>query len=108
MRIHYHDPHHDPYHDPYHKTSTMTRTMTRIMTRTVNSRCSDAARTIAEGVSYDVCCRVGAGSDEDEKRVKEETGATLRCFPLEQPAGPHTCFMTGAAASEVALFAKAY
>lgn len=49
-----------------------------------------------------------AGSDEQEKQVKEETGATLRCFPFEQPAGPHSCFLTGEAAAEVALFAKAY
>lgn len=49
-----------------------------------------------------------AGSDAQEKQVKEETGATLRCFPFEQPAGPHMCFLTGEAASEVALFAKAY
>lgn len=49
-----------------------------------------------------------AGSDDDERRVKEETGATLRCFPFEQPAGPHTCIMTGGEAAEVAIFAKAY
>jgi prolyl-tRNA synthetase len=49
-----------------------------------------------------------AGSSEHETQVKEETGATLRCFPFEQPPGPHTCLMTGAAAAEVALFAKAY
>ena len=49
-----------------------------------------------------------AGSDEDETAVKEETGATLRCFPLEQPEGGMTCVMTGVAGAEVALFAKAY
>eukprot|EP00873_Tetraselmis_striata_P010595 jgi/Tetstr1/430859/TSEL_002001.t1 len=49
-----------------------------------------------------------AGSDADEKRVKEETQATLRCFPFEQPAGPYTCFLTGGTAERVALFAKAY
>uniref|UniRef100_A0A7S0RZ60 proline--tRNA ligase n=1 Tax=Chlamydomonas leiostraca TaxID=1034604 RepID=A0A7S0RZ60_9CHLO len=49
-----------------------------------------------------------AASDEDEKRVKEETQATLRCFPFEQPAGPHTCLMTGKPADEVAIFAKSY
>ena len=27
--------------------------------------------------------------------VKEETGATIRCFPFDQPAGPHTCLYTG-------------
>jgi prolyl-tRNA synthetase len=49
-----------------------------------------------------------AGSDEDEVSVKEATGATLRCYPFEQPGGPHVCFMTGQPAEEVAIFAKAY
>ena len=49
-----------------------------------------------------------AGTDDQEKQIKEETGATLRCFPFEQPAGPHICFLTGGGADEVALFAKAY
>ncbi|KAL6753740.1 prolyl-tRNA synthetase [Haematococcus lacustris] len=49
-----------------------------------------------------------AASDDDERRVKEETQATLRCFPFEQPPGPHTCLMTGQPATEVAIFAKSY
>ncbi len=49
-----------------------------------------------------------AGSDEDELRVKEETGATIRCFPLDQPEGPGTCLMTGQKAERIAIFAKAY
>ena len=44
------------------------------------------------------------GSDEDEKRVKEETGATIRCFPFEQPAGPHKCIERRGAAKEVCIF----
>lgn len=49
------------------------------------------------------------GSDDDERRVKEETGATLRCYPFEQPDGEAgTCFYTGQPAHEVALFSKAY
>lgn len=48
------------------------------------------------------------GSDEDERRVKEETGATIRCFPFEQPSGEGPCLLTGQAAKRVALFAKAY
>ena len=46
--------------------------------------------------------------DEQEKEIKEETGATIRCFPFEQPAGPHACLMTGAPAAEVCIFAKSY
>ena len=50
-----------------------------------------------------------AGSNDDERRVKEETGATLRCYPLEgQPDDTGECLLTGKPAEEVAIFAKAY
>jgi prolyl-tRNA synthetase len=49
-----------------------------------------------------------AGSGEDEARIKDETGATIRCFPLEQPGGAGTCLYTGSKAEKIALFAKAY
>lgn len=49
-----------------------------------------------------------AASDEDETRVKEETGATIRCFPFEQPQHNSICFYSGNPASEVAIFAKSY
>ncbi|KMS99287.1 hypothetical protein BVRB_2g046160 [Beta vulgaris subsp. vulgaris] len=49
-----------------------------------------------------------SASDKDELKVKEETGATIRCFPFEQPQGAKTCLMTGNAAEEVAIFAKSY
>lgn len=50
-----------------------------------------------------------AGSDEDETMVKQDTMATLRCIPFDQPEGePGPCFMTGKEAKEVAIFAKAY
>ncbi|KAK9293171.1 hypothetical protein L1049_021159 [Liquidambar formosana] len=49
-----------------------------------------------------------SASDEEELRVKEETGATIRCFPFEQPQGTKTCLMTGNPADEVAIFAKSY
>ncbi|CAN1746146.1 Proline--tRNA ligase, chloroplastic/mitochondrial [Linum perenne] len=49
-----------------------------------------------------------SASDEDEARVKEETGATIRCFPFDQPKGTKTCLMTGQPAEEVAIFAKSY
>lgn len=47
-------------------------------------------------------------SDKEELKVKEETGATIRCFPFEQPEGTKTCLMTGSPAEEVAIFAKSY
>lgn len=49
-----------------------------------------------------------AGSDEQERQIKTDTGATIRCIPLEQPSGTGTCFYTGNEAKEVVLFAKAY
>ncbi len=54
-------------------------------------------------------CGRWAGSDDDERRVKEETGATLRCYPLEgQPDDTDACILTGEPAPEIAIFAKAY
>jgi prolyl-tRNA synthetase len=49
-----------------------------------------------------------AGDDDDERRVKDDTGATLRCYPLEQPGGESRCLLTGKTARRVALFSKAY
>ena len=49
-----------------------------------------------------------AGSDEDELKVKEETKATIRCIPMDQPGGEGACFYTGKPAKEIAIFARAY
>jgi len=49
-----------------------------------------------------------SASDADELKVKEETSATIRCYPFEQPEGTKKCFMTGNPAEEVAIFAKSY
>ena len=49
-----------------------------------------------------------AGSDDDERRVKDETGATIRCFPFEQAQQRGPCLISGAAEGEVALLARAY
>lgn len=49
-----------------------------------------------------------AGSSEDEQRIQEETKATLRCIPLEQPDGGGVCFFTGKPATQQAIFARAY
>ncbi len=47
------------------------------------------------------------GTREDEKDIKSETTATIRCFPLgEQAKG--TCFYTGKKDVPLAVFAKAY
>ncbi|MBW4436602.1 MAG: proline--tRNA ligase [Pleurocapsa minor GSE-CHR-MK-17-07R] len=49
-----------------------------------------------------------AGSDADLTKIKQETAATHRCTPLEQPGGSGTCFFTGQPADSVAIFARAY
>ena len=48
------------------------------------------------------------GSDDDELAVKDETGATIRCFPFDQPDSQGECVKSGRIADRVALFAKAY
>ncbi len=49
-----------------------------------------------------------AGSTEDEAAIKDETKATLRCIPVDQPGGTGTCVYTGKPATEMAIFGKAY
>jgi prolyl-tRNA synthetase len=49
-----------------------------------------------------------AGDNAEELRVKEETKATIRCFPFEQPQGTGTCFFTGRPTGQIALFGRAY
>ncbi|MEZ4862657.1 MAG: proline--tRNA ligase [Caldilineaceae bacterium] len=49
-----------------------------------------------------------AGSDAEEKQVQQETRATHRCYPLDQPGGEGVCFYTGKRATQQAIFARAY
>lgn len=49
-----------------------------------------------------------AGSVEDEKRLKEENQATVRCFPLATLDQRGTCIMTGKADARLALIARSY
>jgi prolyl-tRNA synthetase len=48
------------------------------------------------------------GSAGCEQRIKDETKATMRCIPLEQPGGPGKCICCGQPAKEKAVFGKAY
>ncbi len=48
------------------------------------------------------------GATACEERVKEETKATTRNIPLEQPGGSGRCIVCGAPAHEIAIFARAY
>lgn len=49
-----------------------------------------------------------AGDDTDERRVQQETKATHRCYPLEQPGDKGVCFFTGKQATRQAIFGRAY
>ena len=48
------------------------------------------------------------GKAECETRVKEDTKATIRNIPLEQPGGSGRCICCGEPAAEKAYFSKAY
>ncbi len=48
------------------------------------------------------------GSADCEARIKEETKATNRCIPFDQPEGEGRCIYCGKPAYEKAYFARAY
>ena len=48
------------------------------------------------------------GTPETEARIKEETKATIRCIPLNQPAEEGKCILTGKPSKRRVLFARAY
>ncbi len=43
-----------------------------------------------------------------EEQIKDDTKATTRCIPLEQPGGEGVCIHCGKPSKEKAIFAKAY
>jgi prolyl-tRNA synthetase len=59
---------------------------------------------VEKGFAFSWWC---GGSDCEEK-IKEETKATMRCIPLEQPGGSGKCIFCGQPAADKAIFAKAY
>jgi prolyl-tRNA synthetase len=48
------------------------------------------------------------GDPECEARVKEDTRATIRCIPFEQPGGTGKCVVCEGIATEKVYFARAY
>jgi len=48
------------------------------------------------------------GSADCEAKIKEETRATMRNIPLEQPGGSGKCVYCGQAAADRAIFGRAY
>lgn len=49
-----------------------------------------------------------SGDPQAEARIKEQTKATLRCYPLDQPGGEGPDLVTGKPTGRQALFAVAY
>jgi prolyl-tRNA synthetase len=47
-------------------------------------------------------------SKESEQKIKEETKATVRCIPFDQPAGKGKCIFSGEETETEVLFAIAY
>ena len=48
------------------------------------------------------------GNVECEAKIKEDTRASNRCIPLDQPGGSGPCIVCGDESQEVAIFARAY
>ena len=48
------------------------------------------------------------GTAETEKKIKEETRATIRCIPLDGEVEPGVCVLTGKPSARRVLFAEAY
>lgn len=48
------------------------------------------------------------GTPETEAKIKEETKATIRCIPLENPQEIGKCMYSGKVSSQRVIFAKAY
>ncbi|MBL7025691.1 MAG: proline--tRNA ligase, partial [Candidatus Marinimicrobia bacterium] len=48
------------------------------------------------------------GSAEVEEKIKNETKATIRCIPFEQPEASGKCVYTGDDSTQQVIFAKAY
>jgi prolyl-tRNA synthetase len=48
------------------------------------------------------------GTTETELKIKEETGATIRCIPLDNVQEDGVCILTGKPSTQRVLFARAY
>jgi prolyl-tRNA synthetase len=59
---------------------------------------------VSEGWAFSWWC----GSADCEAKVKEDTRATTRCIPLDQPGGHGKCIVCGEEASEKVIFGRAY
>ncbi len=59
---------------------------------------------IEEGFARAYWC----GDEACEDKAREETQATIRCLPIEQPDGEGECIVCGKSTKDLAIFARAY
>ncbi len=59
---------------------------------------------VETGFAFSFWC----GGAKCEEQIKEETKATMRCIPLDQPGGEGRCIFCGQPAKEKAIFGRAY
>jgi len=59
---------------------------------------------VETGFAFSFWC----GRAKCEEQIKEETKATMRCIPLDQPGGEGRCICCGEPAKEKAIFGRAY
>jgi len=76
--------------------------------RDANTRETNDYESFKEAVAQGFARAWWCGRIECEDKVKEETKATTRCIPFDQPGGSGRCVVCGESASEVAIFARAY
>jgi prolyl-tRNA synthetase len=65
---------------------------------------TDLVNVLQDGWAYSYWC----GDPACETRIKEDTKATTRCIPLEQPSGKGKCIVCGKGASEKVYISRAY
>ena len=61
-----------------------------------------------QAVEKGFACSWWCGNEQCEANIKEETKATNRCVPLDQPGSSGKCIHCGQPAKEKAIFARAY
>ena len=64
----------------------------------------DLKKIVQEGWAFSWWC----GDPACEAKVKEDTKATTRCIPMEQPGGKGKCIVCGKESHEKVYFSKAY
>jgi len=63
---------------------------------------------LKKAIETGFACSFWCGDAGCEAKIKEDTRATMRCIPLEQEGGSGKCVYCGQAATERAIFARAY